>query len=243
MIRIDINADLGEGAGMDDRLMPLVSSCNIACGGHFGNIDSMKQTIDLAQAHGVRIGAHPSFPDRDGFGRRVITMTKSELKASLMDQLEGFYQICAQKDAEVHHVKLHGALYNYAAKDAPTSDAVVEAIIDSGKRPKLYVPYGSILHKKAENLLPLVFEAFIDRRYRKNGSLVSRDENNAVISDPEAAWEQLYRMVTQKTVIAVNGEEIGIEATTYCIHGDHPESLPILEYIHRQCKQNEITLV
>jgi UPF0271 protein len=239
---IDINADLGEGSGNDAALMPYISSCNIACGGHAGDEISMQQTIALAQKYSVKIGAHPSFPDADNFGRKVLTMTKSELSESIFYQLLQFYAICETQEAPLHHIKLHGALYNYAAKDASTADAVVEAVIATKSRPVLYVPHNSVLHKKAENLLPLSFEAFIDRRYQEDGSLIERAHKNAVITSKEEAWEQLYRMVTTKSVSVPSGKTIPLYASTYCIHGDHKDSVAILQYLQQQMKAHHLAL-
>lgn len=240
---IDLNADLGEGAGFDAELMPLISSCSIACGGHFGDEDSMRATVKLAKKYGVKVGAHPSFPDTDHFGRKALSMTKSDLSSSVFEQLLAFYAVCETEDMAVHHVKLHGALYNYAAKDAPTADAVVEAITATKLRPKLYVQHGSILHKKAENLLPLVFEAFIDRSYNNDLSLVSRDHPKALIEQPNSAWEQLFSVINRGVVRTVDSEEKPIVATTFCIHGDHQNSVSILKYIHKQLEHNSISLL
>jgi len=239
---IDINADLGEGAGFDAELMPLISSCSIACGGHFGDEDSMRAALQLAKKHDVKVGAHPSFPDTDHFGRKVLSMTKDALKKSVFEQLLAFYAVCETEDIAVHHVKLHGALYNYAAKDAPTADAIVEAITATKLRPKLYVQHGSILHKKAENLLPLVFEAFIDRSYNNDLSLVSREHPKALIEEPKSAWEQLFGMINRGVVMTVASEEKQITASTFCIHGDHEHSVSILKYIHKQLKLHSISL-
>jgi len=238
---IDINADLGEGAGFDAALMPLISSCSIACGGHFGDKNSIRAAVQLAKKHGVKVGAHPSFPDINHFGRKVLTMTKRALTESVFEQLLTFYAVCETEDIEVHHVKLHGALYNYAAKDAATADAIVEAIIATKTRPKLYVQHGSVLHKKAENLLPLVFEAFIDRCYNKDLSLVSRDHPRALIQEPTKAWEQLFGMINRGVVSTVDSDEKQIVASTFCIHGDHENSVAILQYIQKQLKQNLIS--
>ncbi len=243
MHTIDINSDLGEGTGNDPAIMPLISSCNIACGGHYGDEDSMRTAVRLAQKYGVKIGAHPAFPDKDNFGRKLLTMTKSELYQAVFDQLLQFYAVCETEGATVHHIKLHGALYNYAAKDAPTADAVVEAIVATKIRPKLYVQHGSILAKKAENLLPLVFEAFIDRRYNDDLSLVSRSTEGAVIHDPETAWIQLKEMVLEGQVISIKGVPKEITASTYCIHGDHKNSIAILDYLHSQMEPHSISLL
>lgn len=239
---IDINADLGEGMGYDAELMPLISSCNIACGGHVGDEVSIRATISLAAKHRVKIGAHPSFPDTDSFGRKVLTMTKEALAQSIFHQLLEFYAVCETEGAAIHHIKLHGALYNYAAKDAPTADAVVEAIVATKTRPTLYVPYGSVLHRKAENLLPLRFEAFIDRRYANDLSLVSRDADGAVIHEPEHAWKQLQQLVFSNTVTTVEGVQKSITADTFCIHGDNPTAVEILMYLHQQFENYNLTL-
>lgn len=240
MKSIDINADLGEGAGLDAMIMPLISSCSIACGGHFGDSESMLETLLLAKKHQVKVGAHPSFPDRDNFGRKVLTLTKRELTDTVFHQLLHFFAICETEDVPVRHIKLHGALYNYAAIDAPTADAVVEAIVATKIRPKLYVPYHSILAKKAENLLPLVFEAFIDRRYTDALSLVPRTDKNAVIDAAELAWNQLYEIIHTGHVTTISGEKRELIASTFCIHGDHENSVEILKYIRKQLNLHQI---
>jgi UPF0271 protein len=243
MVRqIDINADLGEGMGKDAQLMPFISSCSIACGGHYGNESTMQETIELAKKFNVKVGAHPSFPDRDHFGRRNLTMTKSELSEAVFQQLIRFYAVCEMNDVSVNHIKLHGALYNYAAIDAPTADAVVEGIIATQLRPKLYVPYGSILAKKAENLLPLTFEGFIDRRYNDDLSLVSRDFDTAVIESPAVAWKQLFGMIAKNQVTTVQNNKRFIVASTFCIHSDTKNAVEIVKYIRGELKVHDITL-
>lgn len=237
---IDINADLGEGTGLDEQIMPLISSCSIACGGHFGTEDTMRETVRLALQHKVKIGAHPSFPDRDNFGRKLLTMTKQELSEAIYFQILQFLAICETENAELHHIKLHGALYNYAAKDAPTADAVVEAITSLGIRPNLYVPHGSVLHRKAENLLPLVFEAFIDRRYGDDGALLPRSETGAVLTSRRAAWEQLSLLVHDALVISNSGKKLSVVSETYCIHSDTPQSVEMLVFIREHLRKEGI---
>ncbi|OAB78799.1 LamB/YcsF family protein [Cochleicola gelatinilyticus] len=239
---IDINADLGEGSGQDIELMPLISSCNIASGGHYGNIDSMRTTIQLAKANKVYIGAHPSFPDPANFGRKRLSMTKRELTETIYNQLMHFITICNTERTSMHHVKLHGALYNYAAIDAPTADAVIEAILATNTRPQLVAPFNSILAKKANNLLPLVFEAFIDRRYTDDLSLVSRSKPNAIITTAEEAWHQFYQLINKQSVTTVHNTIRSLKADTFCIHGDHENSISILKYIHSQMKKFNIHL-
>ena len=240
---IDLNVDLGEGSPYDAQLMPLISSCNIACGGHFGNDATMRTAIQLAKKYDVKVGAHPSFPDVDNFGRKVLTITKQELSESIFQQLLRFYAVCETEAIPVHHIKLHGALYNYAAIDAPTADAVVEGIVATKFRPKLYLPFHSILAKKAKNLLPLEYEAFIDRRYNDDLSLVSRNEEGAVLTSPEAAWNQLYLMLEQQEVKTKQNNQRPIKASTYCIHGDTLNAVAILQFIRRQMERNQIRLL
>jgi UPF0271 protein len=239
---IDLNADLGEGMPYDEAIMPYLSSCSIACGGHFGNESSMREAIRLAKKYNVKVGAHPSFPDMDNFGRKIMTMTKAALTESIFEQITLFFSLCASEEIEINHVKLHGALYNYAAKDTPTAVAVVEAIVATKMRPKLYVPPNSVLSEKAKNLLPLVYEAFIDRRYELDLSLVPRTQTNAVITSPENAWKQLKSMVFDCEVETIDGKIKTIEAETYCIHGDNPEALKILHFIHEQFRTYNISL-
>ena len=239
---IDINADLGEGSGFDEAIMPLISSCSIASGGHFGTEKTMRTAIRLAKQHNVKIGAHPSFPDKDNFGRKIITMTKNELTQTVFNQLIQFFALCETEGATINHVKLHGALYNYAAKDAPTADAVVEAVLQTKVRPRLYVQHNSVLHRKAENLLPLEFEAFIDRRYNNDLSLVSRSEEGALIESPKDAWEQLFKMVSERKIETINSMAKPITASTYCIHGDNQHSIEILHHIHKQMRVKGLTL-
>ncbi|GEQ86179.1 UPF0271 protein [Patiriisocius marinistellae] len=239
-IKIDINADLGEGMSNDAQIMPLISSCNIACGGHVGNEMTILKSLKLAKKHNVKVGAHPSFPDKDNFGRALITMTKKELTRSIYEQIMLFYNCCDQLKMKMHHVKLHGALYNYAAKDAPTADAVVEAILETGERPVLYVPPNSVLAEKAKNLLPIKYEAFIDRAYNEDLSLVSRKENGALIQNKKIALNQLLNIVIDQSVNTVIGVEVSLKASTFCIHGDQKNAVEILKFIIDDLPQNNI---
>jgi UPF0271 protein len=239
---IDINADLGEGSDYDAQLMPLISSCSIACGGHFGNEATMRTAVQLAKKYKVRIGAHPSYPDVKNFGRKVLPMTKNELSESVFQQLINFYTVCESEDVDVHHIKLHGALYNYAAIDAPTADAVLKGILAAKVRPRLYLPHGSVLARKVKDLLPIEYEAFIDRQYNDDLSLVSRTEKDAVICTSEGAWHQLKLMIENKEVETKQKNTKSLEATTYCIHSDTSNAVEILSYIRLKLKQLDIGL-
>jgi UPF0271 protein len=146
------------------------------------------------------------------------------------------------EDVPVHHIKLHGALYNYAAIDEPTADAVVAAIVATKAHPNLYVPYQSVLSKKADNLFPMTYEAFIDRRYNNDLSLVSRTAENAIIHSPEEAWNQLYEMIETGHISTISGQRKEMIASTFCIHGDHENSVEILKYIRKQLVKYNIDL-
>ena len=169
-----------------------------------------------------------------------MTITKAALTASVYEQIMAFFEVCDSEAIEANHIKLHGALYNYAAKDAPTADAVVDAIVATKRRPKLYVPPNSILGEKAKNLLPITFEAFIDRRYNTDLSLVSRTGENALISDSDEAWKQLKSMVLDREVETLGGRMTPIEATTFCMHGDNPNAVAMLQFVHKQLAQFNI---
>lgn len=231
---IDINADLGEGTGNDAQIMPLIHSCNIACGGHFGDAQSMEQAMLLATRHQVKIGAHPSYPDHANFGRKVLDIAPAALTQSLLAQLQAFQAIAQKLALPIHHIKPHGAIYNHSAKDESTARALLKAIQQSQIQAKIVVPPRSILGKLAKPHYDLITEAFIDRRYEADLSLVSRAKPNAIIHDKTHAWAQLKAMHLDKQVQSIDNEWQTINAQTYCIHGDHENSVAILEYIHQK---------
>jgi len=232
--QVNINADLGEGAGQDEEIMPYLTSCNIACGGHTGDNDSIEETILLAKKHNVKIGAHPSYPDREHFGRKRPEIDDLALQDSLMDQLERFFRVAKKLDVEVHHIKAHGALYNDAAKDEKIAKLFLNAITRLGIQSKIYAPFDSQLHRVAEVYFPVVFEAFIDRAYNDDLSLVNRNEVSALHESKERAWQQLYEMHFLEEISTASGKKAVIKAQTYCIHGDHPQAVKILKYIREQ---------
>jgi len=238
---ININADLGEGTGNDAALMPMLASCSIACGGHFGDEDTMRTSVQLAKKCGVKVGAHPSFPDLENFGRKKLTMTNLELQKSVYEQIMKLVVICNQEGVELHHVKPHGALYNYAALDAPTADAIVEAILETKLRPKLYTQHDSVLYQKAKNLLPIVPEAFIDRGYTPDLKLKPRSEAGALITSPEMAWEQLRGFILDQKVNTSEGFK-AIIAETYCIHSDHKGSVEMLTFIKKKLSEYNLQI-
>jgi UPF0271 protein len=218
---IDLNADLGEGHAYDLALLSVVSSCNIACGGHAGDAQSMAETIRAAVKHDVSVGAHPSYPDRDGFGRRSRYAEGSTLLASLSEQIEKLRAIAAAEGAVLTHVKPHGALYNDAASDRVLAELLVEAIKQETNAAYLVGPPESELQEAARRGdLRFIGEAFVDRVYGFDGRIVPRSEPGAVHSDINTISTQAVGLATTGQVTAQNGDVIKIEADTLCIHGD-----------------------
>lgn len=233
-MNIDINCDLGEGMGNDAQLMPYLGSCNIACGGHFGDVNTMTETIKLAQKHGVNVGAHPSFPDKENFGRKLMNISRQELQKTLHQQAADFQNLCNELGVDMHHIKLHGALYNLAASDAEIAAVVLNVFAAVHADIKIYVPYNSAIAILADDYFPIVYEAFADRSYNNDLSLVSRGEVNAVITDKELAWQQVSCIINQGKVKTIKGQMVAIKADTFCVHGDQENALDIVKYIH-QC--------
>jgi UPF0271 protein len=223
MASIDLNADLGEGAGTDDALLEIVSSCNIACGGHAGDEASMAAGIAAALRHGVVIGAHPSYPDREGFGRRSRFAGGGALYEALTRQATTFASIAAELGARVGHLKPHGALYNDAAHDPALAAIVARTAAENPGRIALVGPPGSELEGAASALhIPFIAEAFADRRYRGDGSLVPRGEAGAVIGTAEDSARQALLLAREGTVVTIDGRRLGLRADTLCLHGDAP---------------------
>lgn len=234
MKRIDINCDLGEGVIGEALLMPYISSCNIACGGHFGNKDTIDETIVLAIKHGVKIGAHPSFPDQINFGRKLVKISTQDLKKSIQSQLELFTERLEIFNGKMHHIKAHGALYNLIAKDIDAATNYLNAIEKFTKGVSVYVPYNSAIEKIAkERGMNIKYEAFADRNYNADLSLVSRSNKNAVISNPAAVFNQIKQMIETEKVQTIDNVVVSIKADTFCIHGDHINALEILKEITR----------
>ncbi|MGI9115407.1 MAG: LamB/YcsF family protein [Chthoniobacterales bacterium] len=222
-MRIDLNSDLGEGAGHDEEIMDLVSSANIASGFHAGTPASIFASIISAQKHGVAIGAHPSLGERENFGRSEMQVTPAEVFALMSYQLGAFQALCRAADAEMHHVKPHGALYNMSARDRGLADAIARAVLTIEPKLIVFAPPCSALEQAARDLnLQTAAEVFADRNYNADGSLVSRTRPDALLRDPDAAAERVIRMLREKKVRAINGTDVPISADTVCVHGDTP---------------------
>jgi 5-oxoprolinase (ATP-hydrolysing) subunit A len=234
---IDINCDLGEGMSNDSLIMPYITSCNIACGGHFGDKNTIREAIRLAVLNDVKVGAHPSFPDKVNFGRKVMDIAPKDLEASIRLQVTDFKEVCDELGVEMNHVKLHGALYNLAYKDEKIMETVLKALEPFSKM-KLYVSASSLIPSKKPENIEFYREAFIDRSYQDDGSLVSRDFSFASIESREKAYKQFVTIFMESKLETVSGKRIPINAETFCIHGDNPKALEILQYIHQKMHKN-----
>ena len=227
---IDINIDVGEGIGNESKLMPYVSSCNIACGGHAGDRKTMRKVVRLAKKHHVKIGAHPSFPDIENFGRKPIEMPILALFISLKEQISSLMSIIEEENTFLHHIKPHGALYNMAVTDKSIATTIVEVIKSIALPIKLYVPYKSVIETIAiQNNIPITYEAFADRNYNNDLSLVSRSEKNALIHDADRMFEHVYRMILKRKVKTITEAEVTIKAETFCVHGDNLHALELIK--------------
>jgi UPF0271 protein len=222
-LRVDLNADLGEGAGRDEELLPLVSSASIACGGHAGDEASMRQCLAAARLHGIAVGAHPSFLDRAHFGRREMAWTPDELRAQLLEQMRLFARLAREAGLQPRHVKPHGALYNMAARDPALAEVIASAVaaVDGGMR--VFAPPNSALAAAAERGgLKVVREFFADRNYLPTGELVPRSHPEALVHDASAAVARVLRALHEGTVRALDGTVVPLKVETICVHGDSP---------------------
>lgn len=223
---LDINADLGEGAGHDDELLALITSANIACGFHAGGPMMMRAAIVEAKARGVAVGAHPSFADRENFGRREMPATADEVFGLVVYQLGAFIALAHSLGAQPAHVKPHGALYNMAARDEAVADAIARAVAEVDRKLVVFAPGASALSRAADaNELQVAREVFADRNYMPDGSLVSRDHPQALLHDPEEAANRVYRMLLEHKVRAIDGSDVPVQVDTICVHGDTPDAV------------------
>lgn len=238
---IDINADVGEGIGNEAALLPLISSCNIACGGHAGDLDTMRIVVELAKEHRVKIGAHPSFPDQENFGRTVVDMSCAALFTSIKGQIKSLMSVVRDTHAAMHHVKPHGALYNLAAVDKDTAMVIIEVMKSIALPLELYVPYGSVIADLAvAEKIPVMYEAFADRNYNEDLTLVSRKKDNAIITDSEAVFRHVHQIVKRQKVRCISGVEVPTKAETFCIHGDNPKALDLAKDLREKLTNSGI---
>ena len=235
MKNININADVGEGIGNEKELFPFISSCNIACGGHAGDYKTMVSTVRLAKKYNIKIGAHPSFEDKENFGRRVLKFNRVELLKSLINQVNSLQEILKKENVKLNHIKAHGALYNLSTYDEKSA----KTLIDLAKRidTKLFVPYSTLISKMAKKEgVKILNELFIDRNYNTDLTLVSRKKPNALINSSEKMFEHAKKIITRRILTTINNENISVEFDTLCIHGDSPNAVELVKYLHFKLK-------
>jgi len=229
--------------GNDTELMNYVSSINIACGFHAGDATTMRKTVETAIEKGIAIGAHPSYPDLQGFGRRAMSLSPEEVFNIMLYQVSALRGICEAFGGKLHHVKPHGALYNQAAKDKELAAAVADAIRKLDEKLILYGLSGSLLISEAENIgLRTASEVFADRTYQADGNLTPRTESNALIAETGTAAVHVLQMVNEGKVNTVAGVTIPIKADTICIHGDGNNSLEFARTIHQNLIENGVLI-
>ena len=227
-MRIDLNCDLGEATGAgaiehDRRMMEYVTSVNVACGAHAGDPDTMRATVRSARDAGVRIGVHPGFADREGFGRRDMDLTSEEIENLVLVQIGALAAIARAEDMVLSHVKPHGALYNMAGRDRRVANAIVRAVAGFDRSlPLLALPGSVMVDAGREAGLDVVPEVFADRAFDADGTLVSRQRPGAVIHDPERMIERAVRLVRDGRVDAIDGTPLELSGETICVHGDTP---------------------
>jgi len=248
LVSIDLNADLGEGYGPwrmgdDAAMLQIVTSANVACGGHAGDPETMAATLQLAGDNGVTVGAHPGYADRAGFGRRVIPMTPDEVARMCAAQIGALMGVAAQVGVAVSYVKPHGALANLAARDRQVADAIAGAV----RRIDPHLGYLAISGTESEAAaraagLPVHSEIFADRGYLANGQLVPRGQDGAMIHEPDAAAERLLRFLDTGLMPVINGDPIPLAAQSVCVHGDSPGAVAMARHIRDRLTSEGVTL-
>lgn len=225
MPRIDFNCDLGEGCGNDAAIMPWITSANIACGGHAGDDDTIRETLRLCRAHGVVAGAHPGYDDRAHFGRRELTLSKDEIRALVRTQVDRIRAIADDERVRLHHVKPHGALYNLSAREPDVARAIAEAVHGIDPALVLVGLSGSHSIRAAESHgLRVAHEAFCERGYATDGQLLPRSAPGAVIASIDASIAQALDLALHGRVRAADGSSLALRADTLCLHGDRSEA-------------------
>src|SRR5207237_6027100 len=246
MKRIDLNCDMGEsyGAwkmGADAEVMPFISSANIACGFHGRDPATIRKTVRLALDHGVAIGAHPSLPDLQGFGRRAMKISPQEMYDLVVYQAGAVEAFARGAGSRLHHIKCHGALYNMAANDEALSEAMATAAKDLGAM--LYVLSNSKNFAIAKKMgVPVAGEVFADRGYSEDGTLAPRDKPGGMIEDAQASVRQALAMIEEGTVVSLNGKRIAVAADTICLHGDQPGAVAFAKALRKAFSDKGIKL-
>jgi UPF0271 protein len=242
-MKVDLNADLGEGAGHDEELLGVVTSANIATGFHAGDADTMRQAIETARSHNVAVGAHPSLFDRENFGRKELPVTSEQVFDAVTYQLGVFQAIAEAAGVRPNHVKPHGALYHMATRDEKLADAIARAIGNTDPALILFATIGGALARAGEaEGLKIAREVFADRNYLSDGSLVSRSRADALLHDPQEAAARVLRMLREGKVRSVDGVDVDVRAETICVHGDTPGAVEFARALRSQLENEGVTI-
>jgi 5-oxoprolinase (ATP-hydrolysing) subunit A len=242
-LSVDLNADLGEVSGHDAELFELISSANIATGFHAGDSDTMHAAVSAAKKHGVAVGAHPSFFDRENFGRKEMNVPNEEVLGAVAYQLGIFQAIASALDVRPNHVKPHGALYNMAVRDAKLADAIARAIESVDSKLILFAPDNSELACAGEvHGLQIAREIFADRNYLNDGWLVPRTRPDALLHDPKQAAQRVLRMLREGKVRSVEGRDVDVRGETICIHGDTPGAVEFARELRTQLETEGVRI-
>ena len=247
-MEININCDLGESSKLhstenDPLLLEIVNSANIACGYHAGDKPTMEQTVKISKKNAVSIGAHPSFNDRENFGRKRINLPSNEITKLIIDQINILSEIAGKFRMKVTHVKPHGALNNMACEDYDLAKVISESIIKVNKDLIFLVPTGSQMEKAGKKLgMKIAAEIFADRNYEDNGNLVSRSKDNAMITDPEIAKKHVIKMVESQALNCYSGKQISCEIDSICVHGDEKSAVSTAKLIREGLIKSGVTL-
>ena len=247
-MRIDLNADVGESAGtqlgaQDPALMAQITSANVACGFHAGNPGVMRATVALAREHGVAVGAHPGFPDLAGFGRRELQVSPRDVEDFVVYQVGALAAIAAAQGVRLQHVKPHGALFNMAVRDAELADAIARAVVLIDRSMILFgLPGSELVAAGARAGLRTACEAFADRAYQADGTLVSRQQPGSVIHDPDTVAGRVVRMVRDQAVEAIDGTRVTLTVDTICVHSDTPGAAELAARIRAELTQAGVAI-
>ncbi|MDN3690280.1 LamB/YcsF family protein [Cyclobacterium jeungdonense] len=236
----DINCDLGEGLETDKLIMPHLGSCNIACGGHAGNESSVRDTVKLAKKYEVKVGAHPSYPDRENFGRVPLAIDFDTLQNSLSMQIRIVKRMTDEWKVPLHHIKFHGALYLESLTNGNLAEKLVHFVQREFPGKMIYAPFGSAIAIAAKlRKVPIAYEVFADRRYQSPIQLLSRKDHKAVLKTLSEIEQQVSLFLQAQQVKTIGGECLPVKADTICVHGDHPLAVQIVKLVARKISETK----